>query len=179
MRAFYGQRCGTAVDLGAEFPEYTRAACHIKGEFHSSQGMQVERDNIGGWRDAGVYGRYVVNYGIRTLTLAWMWEVYGPKVKNIKLNVTESGNGTPDFLNETRWNVERMLKMQDEDGGARHKQTSERFPGFVMPDDDHLPSEVIGTEQESLERCGCELRDGTTGGERAGAGPDVCGKRAG
>jgi hypothetical protein len=40
-------------------------------------------------------------------------------VKNIKLNVTESGNGTPDFLNETRWNVERMLKMQDEDGGAR------------------------------------------------------------
>jgi hypothetical protein len=94
-----------------------------------------------------------------------MWEVYGPKVKNIKLNVTESGNGTPDFLNETRWNVERMLKMQDEDGGARHKQTSERFPGFVMPDDDHLPSEVIGTEQESLERCGCELRDGTTGGE--------------
>ena len=54
--------------------------------------------------------------------------------------------------------MERMLKMQDEDGGARHKQTSERFPGFVMPDDDHLPSEVIGTEQESLERCGCELR---------------------
>jgi hypothetical protein len=98
----------------------------------------------------------VVNYGITTLTLAWMWEVYGPKVKNIKLNVTESGNGT-DSLNETRWNVERMLKMQDEDGGARHKQTSERFPGFVMPDDDHLPSEVIGTEPESLERCGCEL----------------------
>jgi hypothetical protein len=40
------------------------AACHIKGEFHSSQGKQVERDNIGGWRDAGVYGRYVVNYGL-------------------------------------------------------------------------------------------------------------------
>jgi endoglucanase len=57
MRAFYGQRCGTAIDLGAEFPEYTHAACHRKGEFHSSQGKQVERDNIGGWRDAGVYGR--------------------------------------------------------------------------------------------------------------------------
>jgi endoglucanase len=57
MRAFYGQRCGTAIDLGAEFPEYTHAACHTKGEFHSSQGKQVERDNIGGWRDAGVYGR--------------------------------------------------------------------------------------------------------------------------
>jgi endoglucanase len=91
----------------------------------------------------------VVNYGITTLTLAWTWEIYGPKVKNIKLNVTESGNGTTDILNKTRWNVERMLKMQDEDGGAWHKQTSERFPGIVMPDDDHLTSEVIGTEQES------------------------------
>ena len=35
MRAFYGQRCGTAVDLGAEFPGYKHAVCHLKGEFHS------------------------------------------------------------------------------------------------------------------------------------------------
>ncbi len=35
MRAFYGQRCGTAVDLGPEFPGYKYAACHLKGEFHS------------------------------------------------------------------------------------------------------------------------------------------------
>jgi len=35
--------------------------------------------------------------------------------------------------------------MQDEDGGAWHKQTSEQFAGFVAPQDDKLPSEVIGT----------------------------------
>lgn len=147
MRAFYGQRCGTAVDLGPEFPGYTHAACHLKGEFHSSSGKQGERDNIGGWHDAGDYGRYVVNSGITTGTLLWTWEIYGPKVKSIKLNIPESGNGTPDILNEARWNVEWMLKMQDEDGGAWHKQTSEHFPDFVMPEDDHLASEVIGTGQ--------------------------------
>jgi endoglucanase len=38
-----------------------------------------------------------------------------------------------------------MLKMQDEDGGVWHKQTSKNFPGFIAPQDDKLPSEVIGT----------------------------------
>jgi endoglucanase len=147
MRAFYEQRCGTAVDLGTEFPGYTHAACHLKGEFHASSGKQGEHDNVGGWHDAGDYGRYVVNSGITTGTLLWTWEIYGPKVKSIKLNIPESGNGTPDILNETRWNLEWMLKMQDEDGGAWHKQTSEQFPGFVMPEDDHSTSDVIGTGQ--------------------------------
>jgi endoglucanase len=147
MRAFYGQRCGTAVDLGSEFPGYTHAACHLKGEFHSSSGKQGERDNVGGWHDAGDYGRYMVNSGITTGTLLWTWEIYGPKLKSIKLNIPESGNGTPDILNEARWNLEWMLKMQDDDGGVWHKQTSERFPGFIMPEDDHTVSEVIGTGQ--------------------------------
>lgn len=147
MRAFYGQRCGTSVDLGPEFPGYSHAACHLKGEFHPSSGKQGERNNIGGWHDAGDYGRYVVNSGITTGTLLWTWEIYGPKVKSIKLNIPETGNGTPDILSEIRWNLEWMLNMQDEDGGAWHKQTSEHFPGFVMPEDDNLPSEVIGTGQ--------------------------------
>jgi len=148
MRAFYGQRCGTAVDLGPEFPGFVHAACHLKGEFHASSGKQGERDNVGGWHDAGDYGRYVVNSGISTGTLLWTWEIFGPKLKNIKLNIPETGNGTPDILNEARWNLEWMLKMQDEDGGVWHKQTSEHFPGFVMPEDDTLPSEVIGTGQQ-------------------------------
>jgi len=145
MRAFYGQRCGTAVDLGPEFPGYTHAACHLEGKFHSSSGKQGRRDNVGGWHDAGDYGRYMVNSGIATGTILWAWEMFGPKLRGIKLNIPESGNGTPDILNEARWNLEWMLKMQDDDGGAWHKQTSERFCHFVMPEDDHLPSEVIGT----------------------------------
>jgi endoglucanase len=145
MRAFYGQRCGTAVNLGPEFPGYTHAACHLEGRFHSSSGKQGRRDNVGGWHDAGDYGRYMVNSGIATGTILWAWEMFGPKLKDIKLNIPESGNGVPDILNEARWNLEWMLKMQDDDGGAWHKQTSERFCHFMMPEDDHLPSEVIGT----------------------------------
>ncbi|MGD1155448.1 MAG: glycoside hydrolase family 9 protein [Terriglobia bacterium] len=151
MRALYGQRCGTAVDLGPEFPGYTHAACHLKGSFHPSSGKEGRRDNLGGWHDAGDYGRYMVDSGIATGTLLWAWEMFGPKLRDIKLNIPESGNGTPDILNEARWNLEWMLKMQDLDGGAWHKQTSEHFCEFVMPEDDRLSSEVIGVGKEPYE----------------------------
>jgi endoglucanase len=144
-RAFYGQRCGTAVDLGPEFPGYTHAACHLQGSFHASSGKEGPRENAGGWHDAGDYGRYIVNSGITTGTLLWAWELFGPKLASLKLNIPETGNGTPDLLNEVRWNLEWMLKMQDGDGGVWHKQTSAQFSGFVMPEEDHLVSLVIGT----------------------------------
>ena len=79
MRGFYGQRCGTAVDMGPEFPEYKHPACHLKGEFHPSSGASGPRNNIGGWHDAGDYGRYMVNSGVTTGTLLWTWEIYGTR----------------------------------------------------------------------------------------------------
>lgn len=145
MRGFYGQRCGTAVNLGPEFPGYTHAACHLVGSFHASSGKEGRRDNPGGWHDAGDYGRYIVNSGITVGTLLWAWEIFGGKIASLKLNIPETGNGTPDLLNEVRWNLEWMLGMQDDDGGVWHKQTSDHFPGFVMPEDDLLVSLVIGT----------------------------------
>jgi endoglucanase len=148
MRAFYGQRCGTAVDLGPEFPEFKYPACHLQGAFHASSGQKGRRDNIGGWHDAGDYGRYIVNSSITVANLMWTWELYGPKVQKINLRIPESGKGTPDILAETRWNLEWMLKMQDVDGGVFHKQTSEGFVGFIAPHKDKTVSYVIGTGAE-------------------------------
>ncbi|MGC9973428.1 MAG: glycoside hydrolase family 9 protein [Bryobacteraceae bacterium] len=148
MRSFYGQRCGTAVDLGPEFPGYAYSACHLKGAYHPSCGRTGPQTPVKGWHDAGDYGRYVVNSGITTGTLLWTWELFGARIKNIKLNIPESGNGTPDILNEIRWNLDWMLSMQDQDGGVWQKQTSDRFCGFVMPDKDTRVSYVVGTGKE-------------------------------
>jgi endoglucanase len=145
LRAFYGQRCGMEVALGPEFPGYQHPACHTKGIFHSSSGKQGQIESAGGWHDAGDYGRYLPPSSIATATLLWTWELFHGKVKGFDDHIPESGNGTPDILNEARWNLGWMLKMQDADGGVWHKQTSVEFPGFVMPEDDLLPSEVIGT----------------------------------
>jgi endoglucanase len=144
-RSYYGQRCGTGVDLAGEYAGYHYAACHAAGAWHTSSGKQGPRLSVKGWHDAGDYGRYIVNSGITTGTLLWAWEMYGPKMKKISLRIPESGDSTPDLLDEIRWNLEWMLTLQDADGGVWHKQTTEKFSGFVMPDKDKMPSVVIGT----------------------------------
>ena len=148
MRSFYGQRCGTAVDLGSEFPGFKHPACHLNGAYHASSGKSGPQVSTKGWHDAGDYGRYVVNSGISTGELLWTWEFFEPQLRNLKLNIPESNNSTPDILDEIRWNLDWMLTMQDEDGGVWHKQTSERFADFVMPENDPLVSYVIGTGKE-------------------------------
>jgi endoglucanase len=148
LRAFYGQRCGTAVDLSPDFPGYKHSACHLNGAFHPTSGRSGAHVSQKGWHDAGDYGRYVVNSGISTAELLWAWELFGPRVANIKLNIPESQNNTPDILDEVRWNLDWMLSMQDDDGGVWHKQTSENFAPFVMPENDKLTSYVIGTGKD-------------------------------
>ena len=149
MRAYYGQRCGCKVDLG---DGYKHKRCHGKGAFGSSSGRTGKLSNRpghgGGWHDAGDYGRYVVNSGITCGTLLWAWELYPEVLRPLALALPESGRALPDFLAEVQWNLHWMLQMQDADGGVWHKQTSAHFCGFVMPEKDHLVSEVVGTGAE-------------------------------
>lgn len=146
-RAFYGQRCGAAVDLTPDFPGYHHDICHTAGAFDPSSGQQGPHASQKGWHDAGDYGRYIVNSGISTATLLWAAELWDQKIRNQSLHLPESGNGTPDLLNEARWNIDWMLTMQDTDGGVWHKQTSAHFCGFIPPEADKLPSLVIGAGQ--------------------------------
>jgi endoglucanase len=145
MRAFYGQRCGCAVDLG---DGYRYPACHQVNAFHPSSGRAGSLPSHGGWHDAGDYGRYIVNSAIACGTLLWAWELYPASLRSLSLRIPESGHKLPDYLAEVRWNMEWMLSLQDLDGGVWHKQTSEQFCGFIMPQNDKLTSYVIGTGAE-------------------------------
>jgi endoglucanase len=152
MRSYYGQRCGCKVDLGGG---YQHDACHLDGAYHASSGRSGNVTNSGGWHDAGDYGRYVVNSGLSTGTLLWAWELYPEALRNLKLDIPESGGAVPDYLAEIRWNLNWMLSMQDEkDGGVWHKQTSEAFCAFIMPEQDKLTSYVIGTGAEPYKSTG-------------------------
>jgi endoglucanase len=143
IRSYYGQRCGCNVDLGNG---YKHPACHLDGAFDPTSGRTGTVPNAGGWHDAGDYGRYIVNSGITTGTLLWAWELYPEALHSLVLDIPESGRPLPDFLAEIKWNLNWMLSLQDPaDGGVWHKQTSLHFCAFIMPQDDHLPSEIIGT----------------------------------
>lgn len=87
-----------------------------------------------GWYDAGDYNKYIVNSGIATYSLLAAYEHFPEIFNNQNLNIPESGDAIPDLLNETLWNLEWMLTMQDpNDGGVYHKLTNKRFDGTVMP----------------------------------------------
>jgi len=41
------------------------------------------------------------------------------------MNIPESGDGVPDVLNEAKWNIDWMMKMQKGDGGVFNKAAAE------------------------------------------------------
>ena len=147
MRGYYVQRCGTAVDMSPDFPGYTHSACHTDdADFDASSGKTGSKSSTGGWHDAGDYGKYIINANISVGELLWAFEHYGSAVASVGLNIPESGNGTPDILNEIRWELGWMLTMQDTDGGVWEKLTSTGFGSFVLPENDDAsnPRLIIG-----------------------------------
>ncbi len=146
MRGYYLQRCGTAVKDPAGF---NHAACHMeKASFHASAGRGLSEtiDVTGGWHDAGDYGRYIVNSGLTTATLMWAFERYKSKLENYKMNLPYTGYKLPDILEEVKYNLKWMLKMQGPNGGVYHKVTPLRFPEMnIMPEKDKSPEFVFET----------------------------------
>ncbi len=147
VRGYTGQRCGCKVDLGGG---YQHPACHLDGAYGSTSGRTGALPNAGGWHDAGDYGRYVVNSGITCGTLLWAWEMYPEALRKLDLGLAamspKRNPHLPDYLEEVLWNLNWMLELQDSDGGVFHKQTSAHFCAFILPQDDHLVSEVIGID---------------------------------
>jgi endoglucanase len=65
-----------------------------------------------------------------------LYEHYPEYIGQFVTNIPESESLVPDILEETRWNLEWMLTMQDTtDGGVYHKLTHANFMGVVMPQD--------------------------------------------
>ncbi|MCJ8165871.1 glycoside hydrolase family 9 protein [Pontibacter sp. E15-1] len=97
-----------------------------------------------GWYDAGDYNKYIVNSGITMGTLLAAYEDFPEYFASLELNIPESGNGVPDLLDESLWNLRWMLTMQDpHDGGVYHKLTNPAFDGMVMPDAATNPRYVV------------------------------------
>ncbi|MBR6160096.1 MAG: glycoside hydrolase family 9 protein, partial [Lachnospiraceae bacterium] len=130
LRMLYLQRCGCALpkQLAGDF---AHEACHTElAEIYGGEGsIEVS----GGWHDAGDYGRYTVPAAKAVADLMLAYEMY-PSCFGDDNDIPESGNGIPDILDEARYELEWMLKMQREDGMVYHKVTGLNFDGVCMPD---------------------------------------------
>ena len=133
IKALYFQRCG--CELEERYAgEYQHPCCHMEDAVMWTD-RSVAREVRGGWHDAGDYGRYISPAAVAVGHLLYAFRLF-PESFGESLNIPESGNGVPDILNECRYELEWMLKMQDEEGGAYHKLTSQRHVDFIMPQED-------------------------------------------
>lgn len=133
VKMFYLQRCGCEV----EDETFGHIACHTQQTLDYTTGEEM--DVTGGWHDAGDYGRYVTAGAKAVADLLWAYE-YNPSLFSDNVGIPESGNGIPDVLDEVRYELEWMQKMQDmETGGVHHKVTCKNFPGYVMPEQETDP----------------------------------------
>lgn len=130
----YKQRCGTEVtkDIAGDF---AHEACHMQEATVYGDTSGTKIDVSGGWHDAGDYGRYVVSGAKTVQDLFLAYEDYGQTADD--LGIPESGNKTPDLLDEAKYELDWMLKMQDAaSGGVYHKVTALVFPETVLAVDE-------------------------------------------
>ncbi len=135
LRYFYYNRSGIPIILpfAVDF-KWTRPPGHLSDAKVACIGKSCgyRLDVSGGWYDAGDHGKYVVNGGLSVWTLLNLYERtlhLGSSIDDFgdgKLVIPESGNGTSDLLDEARWEIEFILRMQvpeghEKSGMAHHK----------------------------------------------------------
>ena len=139
MRGFYLWRCGTGVQGTHNGITYAHLACHTNDGYDDYVGDKgSKRDGVGGWHDAGDYGKYTVNAGAALGVLFLAWDHFQDRLGDIALDLPETATGYPDFLKELKWETDWLLKMPYPDGSGRvsHKLTRLYFSEFIMPEKD-------------------------------------------
>jgi endoglucanase len=93
------------------------------------------RDLGGGWMDAGDANKYPTFLSEVIHPLLYSWRL-NPAIYTDDLNLPESGNGLPDLLDEVKWELDWLAKMQDADGGVFIKMGVIDYQSFWPPSAD-------------------------------------------
>jgi endoglucanase len=121
LRCFYTIRCGTAID--DKVVGLKHEACHMK-DAPSHEDATI-LDLTGGWHNADDYGKWVLEESLSCSWMLWLYEFKEKQMADLKINIPESGNKMSDLLNQARWGLDWMMKMQRPDGGVLHKVDGE------------------------------------------------------
>lgn len=134
---FYHNRIGTPIEERfVQGPEWARpeslhpviATCFHGADMfgHEWPGCSYRLDVTGSWFDAGDFGVYAVNMGVSIWTLQAAYERLA--VQDIveeagwgdgRMQLPETGNGVSELLDEARWGMESLLRLQVPDGDYR------------------------------------------------------------
>ncbi|MET7697416.1 glycoside hydrolase family 9 protein [Streptomyces sp. NPDC005485] len=158
---FYHQRSGIPIEASLVGPAYARPAGHLgvapnQGDTNvpcQTGVCDYTQDVRGGWYDAGDQGKYVVNGGISTWLVVNSFERakragHASALGDSTLRVPERGNRVPDVLDEARWELDFLMRMQIPAGKpyagmAFHKVHDAAWTGLpTRPEQDSQPREL-------------------------------------
>lgn len=145
VRALYYQRSGFE-----KRPPYAEAcwsdgAAYLRDDQDPNARDVTDRDNRakwrdmrGGWFDAGDTNKYVNN---ARATMHQLLTAYTttPEAFGDDFGIPESGNGLPDLIDELRWELDWMRRMQFPDGSVAMKVGGIRYGLANPPSSDALP----------------------------------------
>ncbi|MBO6108368.1 MAG: glycoside hydrolase family 9 protein [Eubacterium sp.] len=134
IKMLYMQRCGEKLDKKYA-GKFHHDECHTE-KAHLYWDPDVTIDVSGGWHDAGDYGRYVVAGAKAVADVLLAYESYSAEKIIDDVGTPYSGDGVDDLLQEAKYELDWLLKMQGEDGRVYHKVTCLNFPGVVMPEEE-------------------------------------------
>ncbi|GAB2581318.1 hypothetical protein GCM10027269_41090 [Kribbella endophytica] len=150
---FYNNRSGIPIEARYVGEAYARPAGHVG--VAPNQGdtavpclpgtCDYSLDVRGGWYDAGDHGKYVVNGALAAWQLLDLYERSAQhRDRGVDLRIPEAGNRTPDVLDEARWEIDFLLRMQVPSGAlagmVHHKIHDVAWTGLpLLPSADPQP----------------------------------------
>ncbi len=144
MAYFYQNRAGVPITADhVARPDLARPAGHahetatcfsgVDQRGTTWPGCDYTLDVTGGWYDAGDHGKYVVNGGISVWTLVNAAErarrLGQGAFADGRLDIPEAGNGVDDLLDEARYQIDFLLRMQIPDGATARVPEGQIPPG--------------------------------------------------
>jgi endoglucanase len=169
LRSFYLQRCGERID--DRLHGASHEACHTEDGFLAradalnASGARIKA--VGGWHDAGDYGKYVATTAVSVARLLSIAEealenrlrasqnlsspskvperrFYERSALSDSVQIPESGNGAPDILDEARVGLRWLLTMQRSDGAIYRKLSGARWSELIPPEAERQRRFVYG-----------------------------------
>lgn len=124
VRMLYYQRAGqekTAANAGTTWAD---KASHVGPNqdhdcrrFLDKDTASTAKDLWGGWYDAGDLNKYTAWTAGYVMTLLHAY-AENPTIWTDDYNIPESGNGIPDLVDEIKWGMDFLVRMQNSDGSV-------------------------------------------------------------
>lgn len=122
LRIFFYQRINFAKQTPFADSKWADGACfegsnqdrYATSRFAKGD-MSTAKDVHGGWMDAGDMNKYTTFANSAVIQLLEAYRI-NPGVFKDNYNIPESGNGIPDILDELKWELDFLKRMQDATG---------------------------------------------------------------